>query len=120
MLQSGGRVKPFLRFLITIFGEKITYNFGHWHWGAQNLSGMILFTLAALLSLHSGLFRFIAPSPPNRPASIDRRSETGTVRRPTQQMDPLTALSSSTLESSAEGRCCRESKLDPRPSCGGR
>jgi len=87
--------------------------------GSQNILGMIAFTTAALLSLHSNRQKFIVPSPPDRPASTNRRSESDTVLRPTPQTDLLASRSSSTLEWTAEGRCDRESKLDPRPSCGG-
>src|SRR5579859_1410095 len=87
---------------------------------SQNDFGIIFFTYAALLSLHPERSRFIGPSPPSRPVSTNRSSETDTVLRPIPRMDLPAALSSNTLESSAGDRCCRESKLDPLPSCGGR
>jgi len=65
---------------------------------AQLLFGIIVFTNAALLSLHSGLCFLISPSPTSRPASASPRSETNTALPPTSQMDLPLSLSSSTPE----------------------
>jgi hypothetical protein len=79
--------------------------------------GIIPFTDAALLSLHSELCFLIEPSPASRPASATPRSETNTALQPTSRMDLPLPLSSSTPESSIGARRYRESTLDPHPSC---
>src|SRR5271169_3595228 len=84
--------------------------------GSQNTPGMIFFTHAALLPLHSSCPRLIGPSPPGRPVSPNPHSETDTVLQPRPRMDPPATVSSSTLEWTAEGHRDHESKLDPRPS----
>jgi hypothetical protein len=81
------------------------------------LFGIILFTHAGLLSLHSELCFLISPSPASRPASASPRSETNIALPPTSRMDLPLPLSSSTPESSIGARRYRESTLDPHPSC---
>jgi hypothetical protein len=103
-----------------VFIEQISHIIAIKHTAAKSRPGIIPFTYTALFSLHSNIPSVIEPSPASRPTSVDLRSETSSGPPPKSQMDLLPPLSSSTLGPIAGGLRCRESKLDPRPSCGGR